>query len=112
MKSLAWLSSCSVGGGPWEGLLCSFRGNTRDPRQRLGVQGPSWVGGGGGEQAGGTKVRTTWGGRGRGPGAWRWSLGQRERGSGREVDGAWAKTGNNGEAGLGQKGAEMARAGG
>lgn len=44
MKSLAWLSSCSVGGGSWEGRLCSFRGKTREPRQRLGVQGPSWVG--------------------------------------------------------------------
>lgn len=46
MKSLAWLSSCSAGGGPWEGRVCSFRGNTREPRQRLGVQGPSCVGGG------------------------------------------------------------------
>lgn len=44
MKSLAWLSSCSAGGGPWPGRLCSFRGNTREPRQRRGVHGPSWVG--------------------------------------------------------------------
>ena len=82
MKSLAWLSSCSGGGGPWEGRLCSFRGNTREPRQRLGVQGPSWVGvGGGGRESREHQVRTRSGLGGR---AWRQSLGQREGGS-REV---------------------------
>ena len=72
MKSLAWLSSCSAGGGPGEGRVCSFRGNTREPRQRLGVQGPSWVGGG--EPRSGPD-QGWWRVEGYGAGAWRQSLG-------------------------------------
>lgn len=39
MKSLACPAAVSEG-GPWEGRVCSFRANTQEPRQRLGVQGP------------------------------------------------------------------------
>lgn len=76
MKSLAWLSSCSGGGGPWEGRLCSFRGNTREPRQRLGVQGPSWIGvGGGGRESREHQIRTR-SGLGAGPGGRVWGRGR------------------------------------